>query len=493
MLVACAAALETRLPQTAKARVQVILATTGAQSVLDERVTDPSAALPLGPVLSLPAELPGLTMRAVDLPPAAPTAQAAWLVREARAGVAGAEIAWRGGRRWLRRYDPMEPEAGTIIPRHRGVILITGGLSGIGLALAVRLARAHEARLLLTGRRALPPRTTWDHAPPPWARAAIAAIRDIESAGGEVITAHADATDAEAMQAAIATATARWGPLNGVIHAAGNPGAGKLTLLQTEADLAATLAPKLGGLSVLTDLLANAELDFVALTSSLNAVVPVAGAGDYAAANLVLDRFAEAGPHPPGWRHVVAIAWGAWAEIGMAARLAASRAPQAAPSAAAIPPDTGLDLFFRILASGRNRVVVTCDDRPRLLATAAEPASSPNPPPPSPAPAAPQPHETAGHARPALSTRHEPPTGAMEQTLAAIWTDLIGVTGIGANDDFFELGGHSLLATRVLARIGQTLDVRLTLRDLFDAPTIRTLRQKIDAALTPPDREEFLL
>jgi hypothetical protein len=95
-----------------------------------------------------------------------------------------------------------------------------------------------------------------------------------------------------------------------------------------------------------------------------------------------------------------------------------------------------------------------------------------------------------------------PPVTDTETCLATIWTELIGVTGLGVDDDFFDLGGHSLLATRVLARVTAALGVRLALRDIFAAPTIRSLAERIDAMSerrssamveTSDDREEILI
>jgi acyl transferase domain-containing protein len=488
-LVALAADMET-LPD--KGRVQVLAATSGARSVLDEPVTSPEAALPLGAALALPAELSWLAIRTVDLPPAPAPALAALMVREARSAGSGPDVAWRGGRRWLRRFDPLALDGDAPWPRRGGTYLITGGLGGLGLTLAGWLARRDPAaRLLLTGRRHLAPGADpEDPALAPWARAAARAIRDIEAAGGEVLTAAADAADPVAMRSALAAAAARFGgPPNGVIHAAGNPGCGKLALRQNDADVTATLAPKVGGLAVLRDLLGETNLDFVALMGSINAVVSAPGVSDYAAANVVLDAFAEGGAHPAGWRRVVAIDWSAWADVGMAATLdvpAALRASHAEMLRTAIPAATGAETFGRILASGRERVVVTSYDLSRALAgTPPRTSAAADGSPVTAAPA---------RARSERAGKFEPPSGAAELALAAIWTELIGVADIGAHDDFFELGGHSLLATRVLSRIGQSLGAQLTLREFFEEPTIRGLGRRIAGSHDQQqEREEFLL
>ncbi|XYI03830.1 non-ribosomal peptide synthase/polyketide synthase [Sorangium sp. So ce1128] len=74
------------------------------------------------------------------------------------------------------------------------------------------------------------------------------------------------------------------------------------------------------------------------------------------------------------------------------------------------------------------------------------------------------------------------PRTAAEELLAEIWSEVLGVDRVGADDSFFAVGGHSLLATQVLSRVRRAFAVDLPLRALFEAPTLAGLAGRIEAA-----------
>ncbi|HEX2094684.1 MAG TPA: amino acid adenylation domain-containing protein, partial [Longimicrobiaceae bacterium] len=83
------------------------------------------------------------------------------------------------------------------------------------------------------------------------------------------------------------------------------------------------------------------------------------------------------------------------------------------------------------------------------------------------------------------------PRTALEEVLAAMWAEVIGVERVGMRDNFFEVGGHSLLAARVVARI-RVLKVEVPVRALFEAPTVEELAQYITKQEPVPGRTEMI-
>ncbi|WP_323637854.1 amino acid adenylation domain-containing protein [Burkholderia gladioli] len=79
--------------------------------------------------------------------------------------------------------------------------------------------------------------------------------------------------------------------------------------------------------------------------------------------------------------------------------------------------------------------------------------------------------------------QYEAPQGDTEQTIAALWAELLGVERVGRHDNFFALGGHSLLATRMLARLRESFGHDVSIRTLFEAPTVSQLAPRVHTAV----------
>ncbi len=94
--------------------------------------------------------------------------------------------------------------------------------------------------------------------------------------------------------------------------------------------------------------------------------------------------------------------------------------------------------------------------------------------------------------RAASPAAYAAPQTPVEQKLAEIWSEVLGVERIGLDDDFFDLGGHSLLAVRMLARAQESLGLELRLASVFESSTLRELAAAISTELLRTADEEEL-
>ena len=203
--------------------------------------------------------------------------------------------------------------------------------------------------------------------------------------------------------------------------------------------------------------------------SSISSVLAGLGFIPYAAANLYLDALAD-------WQNCrrtfpcISINWDGW-DFRDASRPAEQIGPSAVPL---IYPDEGMDALWRILHfSPAPQVVVAAGDlHARQLQWVMQVQND-----------APRSAPAGGYQRPTLSTDYAPASNEIEQQIIDIWQSLLGINQIGIQDNFFELGGHSLLGIQVISRLRESFRVEISVRNIFDAPTISQLAATIGAGL----------
>ncbi|WP_232000688.1 sulfolipid-1 biosynthesis phthioceranic/hydroxyphthioceranic acid synthase [Mycobacterium kyorinense] len=198
------------------------------------------------------------------------------------------------------------PPAQAQVFRRDGAYLITGGLGGLGLFLAEKLAAAGCGRIVLCARS----QPTLE---------VLETIECIRAIGADVVVECADIAEPDTAQRLVGAATATGLPVRGVLHLAAVIEDATLPNI-TDDLIERDWAPKVYGVWNLHTATADQPLDWFCSFSSAAALVGSPGQGAYAAANSWLDAFTR-------WRRAqgmpaTAIAWGAWAQIGRATALA---------------------------------------------------------------------------------------------------------------------------------------------------------------------------
>jgi acyl transferase domain-containing protein/NADPH:quinone reductase-like Zn-dependent oxidoreductase/acyl carrier protein/NADP-dependent 3-hydroxy acid dehydrogenase YdfG len=301
--------------------------------------------------------------------------------------------------------------------------LITGGLGGLGRRIAEWLVERGARHLVLMSRR------------PPNESAAMQ-IAAFEQRGVRVRACQVDAANLTEITALVAEINGSSAPLAGVIHAAGVLDDGVL-VGQTAERFTRVFAPKVAGAWNLDQATQSSSLDFFVLFSSLAAWLGSAGQGNYAAANSLLDALAAD-------RHArrlpaTSIAWGPWADAGMAAGLGeAGKRRFAAAGIELIPPQDGLNALGRLIDRREADVAVLPVDWAKFLSHSApgeEPAML---------------RELAASSRASAARRDR---GALSQAASATATREAVVPAIGSAAASPREGWHAAIleaATRVL-------------------------------------------
>ena len=287
------------LVRTLESAPRLWLATSGAAAVLPGEAGAPGPAALRGLVRVLAFEHPELHASWLDVD----TDEA--LVAEVLAGSAEDEVAWRAGRRYVRRVVPAlttpgSTRAGDAPVVRAGAYVVTGGMGGLGRVAARWLADRGATRVMLSGRR------------PPSADVSAS----LKALGCDVRVVTGDIAEPGVAAQLVLDATEGGIPLRGVLHAAGALSDASV-LTMTETDLETTWRAKTHGAQRLASACRGHELDWWVAYSSAASLFGSPGQAAYATANAWLDAFC-------GWLRgqgvpATTVQWGAWSEVGGAA------------------------------------------------------------------------------------------------------------------------------------------------------------------------------
>jgi acyl transferase domain-containing protein/acyl carrier protein len=326
-----------------------------------------------------------------------------------------------------------------------GTYLVTGGLGALGLVAAEELVEAGARNLVLCSRTAASPD----------------ALQKLRARGANVVTRSLDVGDEAQLRSLLDDIASSLPPLRGVVHAAGVLDDALVDRL-TEERFRTVMRGKVEGARLLDRLTAGLELDFFVLFSSVAAVLGSPGQGNYAAANAMLDALAadRVARGLPG----VSIAWGPWAEIGLAAARADRGARIAEQGLASLSPDQGrralrsLDMATPAIAAMRldpGRWIEAAAPSTTLLLS-----------------------DIIGSATVVRPTRRQGGDAAAVKDLVISQLAAVLRTAperIADDKPFRALGVDSLMGLELRNRLERALDVRLSATSVWNFPTVAQL------------------
>ncbi|MEV8129125.1 SDR family NAD(P)-dependent oxidoreductase [Streptomyces sp. NPDC085944] len=439
----------------------------------------PAGAAVGGFARSVRLEQPKLAVKAVDLRGERTAEQLCSLLLAETAGLGDIEVRHSGNERTVLSFArcPHPTLAHTRLARDGGVYLLSGGSGGLGLHTARHMAARARVSIVLFGRSEPGP-------------AQETALADIRRAGSEAVYLRADAADRADMDRVVTEARTRFGPVTGVLHAAGVV-EDALLITKPLDSMRRVLAPKLLGTRNLDLATQGEELEYFVLFSSASAVLGSVGAADYTSANRFMDAYAEwreqRRAHGDARGRSLSVNWPMWRDGGMRIHPDVEQDVLARAGLEPMSTADGLAAFEAALAVDGSQLVVLQGDPVRLEARMTSvvetvgdvqpgtvPASAPARVCPSDAPTSEAP-APGGHAG------GGPDADALVLDLIGILAEVLKVPReeLDIEDELSDYGMDSIAATRALAGLEEKYGVPVQPSLLLRYRSIRALAQHL--------------
>ena len=465
---------------------QLWVITRGCQSPIASVTPLAVAQAPLwGMSRTILLELPGLSSIAVDLDPDLnpddDEGAVAQLAEELDEWDGVDQLALRGGSRYVPRIhratEPATtPGVSNPVLVGDGTYLITGGTGALGLQLARWMVQEGGRHLVLMSRSA--PSSNVN-----------GVLQELRSSGADVRVVQGNVAHREDVARVIAEIDQTLPPLRGVVHTAGIIDV-DLIERQPWERFAAVFPAKIQGAWNLHTLTESRPLDFFVLFSSTASVFGSIGQANYSAANAFLDALA----HYRQSRQLKALAinWGPWADVGMAARLGNQmRQRLAAQGVGMLSPADAVATFAHLLRTETPQAVVTSVDWPTFVATYprierttlyAEMIAA--------VPRRDERLEAAPYEELRRQLDEADPRAAariVQDFVEQQFAEALGFESASALDPqrgFLDMGVDSLMATRVMVNLNEALRISLPMSVMFEHSTIAALAAEVERVRT---------
>jgi len=302
----------------------------------------------------------------------------------------------------------------------------------------------------------------------------------MESKGAHVMYLQCDICEEDDVRRLIEITKDKFTVINGFIHSAGLPGGGLISL-NTLNKMHKVIKPKIQGTLTLVNQLADQNLDFFVMCSSLASVIGEVAEFEYSAANAFQDAVAYS--MSQNKTQFIAINWDAWGESGMAAKADLPewmKVHQRKDLADAISDREGQQLFARIMQDPMSQVIISRTDvNERLLNANTHDLDD-----------KPDREQSKLYSRPDINTEYFAPETDIEQRLTQMLQVALGLEPIGLDDNVFELGGDSLLLVKVVTEINAIWDIKLSLKMIFDQPCVRDVACTVEQLMALTNTED---
>jgi iturin family lipopeptide synthetase A len=448
---------------------EIIVITNDLHQIIGDEVCDPSKSIQLGLLKVIAQEYSGATTNHIDisLNKEFGDQDTQVLFEEIMNKETGKTVSLRNSQRWLQIFDPVEVDKQTTLKSFRegGIYLITGGLGNLGYSITKYILTEYKAKVILTGRTALPLKHEWKSKANVTDRDLnkIKRLQELDSLSGEVLYKQCDISEITEFSLLIDEIENTHGHIHGVIHTAGVTSGDSIDLIGqlSKESIAKQFSAKIDGLKVLEQSLKDRNLDFCLVTSSISSVLGGLGFAAYASANGFMDYFIHSKRQIGELKNWISVNFDG---LDFDEHSENNSYLNIHEIIKVIEQSLELKDLTQIIISKTN-LQLRLDNWIRRKNNSEELNGE---------------SIDSNLAEDKKLKLDNVSLNTIESALLNLWENFFGKS-IEIEDNFFEIGGDSLKALTMLRRIHKTFNVELSIKEFFDCGSIKIISDLISS------------